>query len=54
MKEAGVYGGLKSSPAVTLSHDAGQRLKSMGQVGGLVCTYYVAKTHIPTISLSVF
>ena len=25
-----VHGGLKGSPAVTLSHDAGQRFKSMG------------------------
>ena len=41
MKEAGVYGGLKGRPAVTQSHDAGQRFKSMGQGGGLVCFLYL-------------
>ena len=41
MKEAGVYGGLKSSPAVTLSYDAGERFKSMDQGGGLVCVLYL-------------
>ena len=41
MKEAGVYGEIKSSPAVTLSYDAGQRFKSMDQGGGLVCFLYL-------------
>ena len=37
MKDAGVYGGHEGSRAVTLSHDAGQRFKFMGQDAGLVC-----------------
>ena len=31
------YGGHDCSPAVTLSHDAGQRFKAIGQGGGSVC-----------------
>ena len=33
----GALGGHEGNRAVTLSHDAGQRLKLMGQDGGLVC-----------------
>ena len=36
---AGLYGGHKGNPAVTLSHDTGQRFKSMGQGGGCLCSY---------------
>ena len=41
VKEAGVDEGHEGSPAVTLSHDAGQRFKFMGQDGGLVCFLYL-------------
>ena len=40
LKEAGVYGGHEGSRAVTLSHDAGQSFKCMGQDEGLVCFLY--------------
>ena len=36
-----VYGGHEGSRAVTLSHDAGQKFKVMGQDGGLVSFLYL-------------
>ena len=40
-EKAGVYRGHKGSPPATLSHDAGQRFKSKGQGGGLICFLYL-------------
>ena len=41
VKEAGVYGGHEGSRAATLSHDAGQKFKFVGQDGGLKCFLYL-------------